>query len=41
MKAVELDLEKRRLVLPSGQKAWVKMYLKLSTNAFHLIKKKK
>jgi predicted oxidoreductase len=31
MKAVELDLEKK-IGLPSGQKAWVKMYLKLSTN---------
>jgi hypothetical protein len=30
---VELDLEKK-IGLPSGQKAWVKMYLKLSTNAF-------
>jgi predicted oxidoreductase len=30
MKAVE-DLEKK-IGLPSGQKAWVKMYLKLSTN---------
>jgi hypothetical protein len=28
MKAVELDLEKK-IGLPSGQKAWVKMYLKL------------
>jgi hypothetical protein len=31
IKAVELDLEKK-IGLPSGQKAWVKMYLKLSTN---------
>jgi hypothetical protein len=31
VKAVELDLEKK-IGLPSGQKAWVKMYLKLSTN---------
>jgi hypothetical protein len=29
MKAVELDLEKK-IGLPSGQKAWVKMYLKLT-----------
>jgi predicted oxidoreductase len=27
IKAVELDLEKK-IGLPSGQKAWVKMYLK-------------
>jgi hypothetical protein len=27
---VELDLEKK-IGLPSGQKAWVKMYLNLST----------
>jgi hypothetical protein len=37
IKAVELDLEKK-IGLPSGQKAWVKMYLKLSTNC---ISKKK
>jgi hypothetical protein len=33
MKAVELDLEKK-IGLPSGQKAWVKMYLKLVQIAF-------
>jgi predicted oxidoreductase len=33
IKAVELDLEKK-IGLPSGQKAWVKMYLKLVQIAF-------